>query len=1013
MRILEYRDLDVSAVRPQYEKVRRLLEQEDFRAAQVKKLVSHDLYRAKLDDANRLLFRLAIWRGERCALILEVVLGHAYERSRFLRGAKIDESKIPDLPALGAEPDSSLPELPYVNPANPRLHLLDKVLSFDERQEEVFRSPLPLIVIGPAGSGKTALVLEKLRQSEGNILYVTLSAYLAEHARGLYWAHHYENERQEVSFLSFAEFLETLRVPEGRPISFTAFVRWFLRFPRAQRPADAHAVFEEFRGVVTGFPTDRAFLTAQEYNDLGVRQSLFPPEARPAVYALFEKYLAFLQEQRLYDPNILSHQYLSLARPAYDLVVIDEVQDITNVQLRLILATLTAAGQFILCGDSNQIVHPNFFSWSSLKSMLYREETERPEQVYRILHANFRNAASITDLANRLLRIKHRRFGSVDRESTYLMECLPGDPGEVVFLEDADAVKADLDRRTGRSTRFAVIVLREEDKAAARAFFRTPLLFSVHEAKGLEYENVILLDFISGQRAQFEEIARGIDADDLAGVLTYARGRDKADKSLEIFKFYVNSLYVAITRAVRRVYVIEGDARHPMVRLLGFEAPRAAAVPVASQQSSRDEWQAEARKLELQGKTEQAEEIRRQILQVMPVPWEVLDGERLLALLDRALDPREVSQKPRKALLEYALGVWEPGIVERLHRVGDTRTAVFYREDWQQIGPGHPRAVLRFDSERFAEQSGMALHRALKPYGGTNPKPILAECERYGIDHRCATNQTPLMLAATAGNRRLVRVLLEAGADTLAVDNYGRTAWLLALRRALDDPRYAAETLPELHELLVPAGISVEVEGRLVKIDNHTGEFLLVALFHLGVEALCREPAPGMNALRLAAMVERLPEAVVPAYRKKRSYLSPLLAKNEVGGSQPYNRRLFVRVLHGHYIFNPQAKIKRGEAWITFAQMLGLELLRRTVSEQRTALVTLLQGDAAWGLRPAKSAQRRRATRLRPAPQAASAADEHGSAPTDRAATVSPPDPPREEPPAQPPLPGMDGPRDS
>ena len=30
----------------------------------------------------------------------------------------------------------------------------------------------------------------------------------------------------------------------------------------------------------------------------------------------------------------------------------------------------------------------------------------------------------------------------------------------------------------------------------------------------------------------------------------------------------------------------------------------------------------------------------------------VLDTGRLLALLDRALDPREVSQKPRKALLE-------------------------------------------------------------------------------------------------------------------------------------------------------------------------------------------------------------------------------------------------------------------------------------------------------------------------------------------------------------------------
>jgi len=219
MRILEYRDLDTSAVRPQYEKVRWLLEQEDFRAAQVKKLVSHDLYRARLDDANRFLFRLVRWQGERCALILEVILGHAYERSRFLRGARIDEGKIPDLETVQAEPIERLPELSYLNPANPRFHLLDKVLSFDENQEAIFRTPPPLIIIGPAGSGKTALTLEKLRQAEGKVLYVTLSPYLAEHARNLYWAHHYENERQEVSFLSFAELLETLRVPEGRAVS--------------------------------------------------------------------------------------------------------------------------------------------------------------------------------------------------------------------------------------------------------------------------------------------------------------------------------------------------------------------------------------------------------------------------------------------------------------------------------------------------------------------------------------------------------------------------------------------------------------------------------------------------------------------------------------------------------------------------------------------------------------------------------------------------------------------------
>jgi len=942
MRILEYRGLDTTGVAAQYDKVRRHLEQEDFRAAQVKKLAPHGLYRARLDDANRLLFKLATYRGERCALILEVIPGHAYERSRFLRGAPIDEAKIPDFEPSGPG-DEPPAELPYLNPSNPRFHLLDKVLSFDARQEEIFHLSPPLIIIGPAGSGKTALTLEKLRQEAGRALYVSLSPYLVEHARNLYYAHHYENERQEVDFLSFAELLETLRVPEGRAVSFSAFARWFMRFPRAARVADAHAVYEEFRGVITGSPADRAFLSADEYLALGVRRSLFPAGERPAIYALFEKYLVFLKEQRLYDPNIVSHQYLDLVQPAYDFVVADEVQDITNIQLRLILKTLQEEGRFILCGDSNQIVHPNFFSWSSLKSMLYRSESADPGRVYQILHANFRNATAVTDLANRLLRIKHHRFGSVDRESTYLMEGMPDEPGEVAFLEDTPAVKTDLNRKTGLSTRFAVLVMREEDKAAAREFFRTPLLFSVQEAKGLEYENVILLNFISGERTNFADIAAGIALGDLAGDLAYGRGKDKSDKSLELYKFFINALYVAITRAVRRVYLVESDSTHPMARLLGFGAARDAAA-LAAQQSSREEWQSEARKLELQGKSEQAEEIRQRILQTTPVPWEVLNTERLLTLIDRALDSREVSQKPRKALLEYAVYTGETGLLEHLHRAGYDRAASFFRDSPIAPHRGSWSQYLVLDRERVTEQQRALAGRIHRNYEGPHFKGILVDCEKYGANHRNPFNQTPLMLAALRGNIKLAHALLDAGADISAIDNYGHTAWHLALGAALSDDACVAQNFPALHDMLVPSHLSIRVDDRLIKIDNHTGEFLLFALFLLDIHHLLTAPGLGISAVRLAKIMAKTPGAATPDHRRKRSYISSLLAKNEAESENPYNRKIFRRVTHGRYILNPKAEVKRGEDWITMPDLINLPLRERIAPKMAAGMIRILKG---------------------------------------------------------------------
>jgi len=214
MRILEYSGLDVSRVRAAYDKVTAAIARGDFRTAQVKKLqnLTHGkFYRAKLDDANRLLFSIVRHGEETGALMLEVIANHAYDKSRFLRGALIDESLIADADPAEAI-DQAVP-LRYLHPGRTTIHLLDKPISFDDSQDAIYRLPAPLVVVGSAGSGKTALTLEKLKQATGEVLYVTHSAYLARNARDIYFANGFEHEGQEATFLSYREFVETLRVP--------------------------------------------------------------------------------------------------------------------------------------------------------------------------------------------------------------------------------------------------------------------------------------------------------------------------------------------------------------------------------------------------------------------------------------------------------------------------------------------------------------------------------------------------------------------------------------------------------------------------------------------------------------------------------------------------------------------------------------------------------------------------------------------------------------------------------
>ncbi|WP_295399764.1 UvrD-helicase domain-containing protein [uncultured Thiocystis sp.] len=911
MKILVYHGLDTRAI-PGYDKLTGYLAADDFRSAEVKK-IGENLYRARLDRSNRLLFSLYRHGDERYALLLEFVHQHAYEKSRFLaRGAAIDEDKIPNVTAGVAD---QAPQLPYLNPQSHRFHLLDKVLSFDDDQEEIYRQSPPLIVIGSAGSGKTALTLEKMKEAVGDILYVTRSPFLVHNARELYYSHGYDNPDQNLDFLSFREYLESIQVPSGREITPSAFDAWAGRQKLHRELKDTHRLFEEFQGAITGADEQCACLSRAEYVALGVRQSIYGPELREAVYDQFERYRQFLDDQGWFDANLVSHAWLDKVTPRYDFVVVDEVQDLTNVQLLLILRALRDPRAFLLCGDSNQIVHPNFFSWSKVKTLFWREQAEgAPAELIRILNANFRNSPQVTEIANRLLHIKHARFGSVDKESNYLVRSCGPTLGRIGLLQDSEAIKRDLDRRTAESARFAILVLHPEQKAEVRRFFRTPLVFSIHEAKGLEYENVLLYGFISGEEKRYRDIAGDLTEADLQGELRFARGRDKGDKSLEIYKFYINALYVAVTRAVKNLYLIEPRPQQPILTLLGLTEAHAGVDAVEEQRSSLEDWRREAHRLELQGKAEQAAEIREQILKQKTVPWTVLRGPALAELEDKALVKGE--KKAGIALMEYALVYRDQRWLNALIKT-DFKAAK------------HPdKAHVLLDKQHYLA------------YGLKNPAGVLREVDKYGVDFRNVFDQTPLMIASRVGNAELTEALLDLGADTGLVDGNGLNAFQISLERACADARYARTKLPAVFERLAPASLDVQVDGRLVKLDRHLMEYLMLSialvLFYQRLGQKWADRGELLTAIDFEETLGHFPDSLVPERRKKRPYISSILSKNEVSREGPYNRKLFRRVRRGSYLINPQLALRVEGEWRRVYALLQPERLAREFLEPQT-----------------------------------------------------------------------------
>jgi hypothetical protein len=916
MEILTYNEMDPKGLSKQVDRVVGFLQTGDFSAADVKKLKGTRYYRAKLNSRDRLLFSLGCYNDTYCILLLEVIKNHAYEKSRFLKGAGIDEDKIDFNFSNEQLPHDDLTSLVYRNPVRTDFHLLDKIISFDEVQHEIFNLGPPLIVIGSAGSGKTVLTLEKLKHMAGDILYVTLSPYLAENARNLYYSNEYENDRQNIEFLSFKELLETIRVPEVREINYREFERWFDRYKHYAPIKNTHQLYEEFNGVLTGYPIDRIYLDRQEYLGLGVRRSIFLNSDRAAVYDIFQKYLDFLKESKFYSPNMVSFEYIRLCRPKYDFVVADEVQDLTNIQIHLILKLLRFQGNYVLCGDANQIVHPNFFSWSAVKSMFYEQRAkigseksgDRNREIIRVLNANYRNSLSITDLANRLLLIKNARFGSIDRESNYLVRCVSEKQGSIEFLAEKDKIKQELNAKTGRSARTAIIVMRSEDKKAARAFFKTPLLFAIHEVKGLEYENIILLNFISGNAREFNAIVEGVTSRDLTQELKYARSRDKEDKSLEAYKFFINALYVAITRGITNVYIIESNPNHRLVSLLGLSTS-SGDIKVATQVSTSGEWQQEAHRLELQGKTEQAEEIRKTILAQKEVPWQVMTPQNIDALKKEALDPKHYNRKAKQLLFDFAVLHQVPEIFESL-------------------------AALKFNPAKEPEKFRASIETKYhQDYQGKKLTEIKKKVETYGVNFRNPFNQTPLMIAAYLGLEELVKWLINNGASRKLTDNWGRTPLQIALRQAYRYDFYARDSIGRIYADLSPASIKVKVEGKMIKIDNKLMEFFLLNSMICQLQDLLRNEAswkmPSFETATFLSALQYFPNHVIAEYRKKRPYLSAILSKNEIKRQDPYNRKLFVRIERGRYIINPNLEIAIQDNWVNIYDLIHIDMLEK------------------------------------------------------------------------------------
>ena len=590
-----------------------------------------DIFSYRLSRRERLLFTTIDVNGHRYLLLLEHLPTHDYQKSRFLHSGVLNRYLIAHEGFLAAKPefepvdglDLGLQAPDIEDKAAIGLdYYHQEFIQLSGFQQDALQMPLPAIISGVAGSGKSCVAMTLLSDYvlkhidlDANepltLLYVTESLRLARTMESA-WAELSVAQQLppniRIQFKAYDELLEDLaELNEKTLVGRDDFELWYADYVKRQRqlrkatsnnvtPQDNEIIYQEFR-VCSAY-------TEADYCNLGERQSS-PPKGvtRKAVYAAYLAYLAHLDKKHALHPafHVLVHH------ETHDLVVVDESQDFSHGQLKN-LAHLAKHGHAAFCMDSHQSLHDTLSKRPFLRDMLRKHGKD----VSHIeLPITYRCPLKIARAADFLIQTKYHFTGGIADKleaPSVVPNIIQGaDIGHVIVLDQHTLASWVWLQEQAKGAHFAVVTAPEFHKEACE-LFPPNRVFTPDEIKGLEYDTVVVFHPFSFRR--MKEASKQMGVIDEA----IARHRPKAGAGDDTFAPDFNQLFTSVTRAKKTLVICEEQTRDtepfltPLKKIMG-DAPLSEAERV--QKTTIEEWETEILRHVDQGQMDRASNIYR------------------------------------------------------------------------------------------------------------------------------------------------------------------------------------------------------------------------------------------------------------------------------------------------------------------------------------------------------------------------------------------------------------------
>ena len=308
-----------------------------------------------------------------------------------------------------------------------------------------------------------------------------------------------------------------------------------------------------------------AMLDEESYvSDMKEHYSAFNKDERKFIYDFVRKeYSHYLTQNDLYDDNDLARLVLIKIKtnqlsPMFDRLLIDEVQDLTEMQIFTLIHLCKNPSDIFMAGDVSQVINPTFFHKGRI-GFIYQNHFSIDKVEVLQLNENYRNSHSIVKVLEELLRLRRATIGTYSYDIEEVATSLEKKEGLPVYVDIPSEELKDIMLYWVNVPSVAIIVptlsikqeisqyMVENKRKITTSKIDKVIdivnIYTVQEIKGQEFEKIISYNMASYYQDSWDEIMNQ----------NVKKGTDDALQ----YRFYFNTFYVALTRARNNLYLYE------------------------------------------------------------------------------------------------------------------------------------------------------------------------------------------------------------------------------------------------------------------------------------------------------------------------------------------------------------------------------------------------------------------------------------------------------------------------